>query len=163
MKKRASFDVSAIKSVRLNLLESQVDLILNALMFYQYNLEYVAGIFSDSEEERLNELAKVKYTYEHLRSSKADQLYSEDKEINKILAKEINNIKIDSKLNIKLNATEEEILNLINREKYITQLELAKLMALSESCIYKNLKNLKAKGIIERVGSNKNGYWKILI
>ena len=70
----ASFDVSSIKSVRLNLLESQVDLILNALMFYQYNLEYVAGIFSDSEEERLNELAKVKYTYEHLRSSKADQI-----------------------------------------------------------------------------------------
>ena len=33
---------------------------------------------------------------------------------------------------------------------------------LSENCIYKNLQTLKAKGIIERIGSNKKGYWKIL-
>ena len=32
----------------------------------------------------------------------------------------------------------------------------------SENCIYKNLRTLKAKGIIERIGSNKKGYWKIL-
>ena len=62
MKSNKKFDLNAIKSVQLNLLDSQVDLILNALMFYKY----------------------------------------------------------------------------------------------------KNLKILKAKGIIERMGSNKNGYWKIL-
>ena len=53
-------------------------------------------------------------------------------------------------------------LNLINRKKYITQAELSKLLDLSENCIYKNLRTLKAKGIIERIGSNKKGYWKIL-
>lgn len=33
--------------------------------------------------------------------------------------------------------------------------------SLSEPGVNKNLKQLKEKGIIERVGSNKTGYWKI--
>ena len=162
MKSNRKFDINDIKSVQLNLLDSQVDLILNALMFYQYNLEYVASIFSESEEERLTELSKVMYTYKQIEASKAEQLYSDDKKINRILAKDVNDIKIDSELKILLNSTEEQILNLINREKYITQAELSKLLDLSENCIYKNLRTLKAKGIIERIGSNKKGYWKIL-
>ena len=162
MKSNSKFDINDIKSVQLNLLDSQVDLILNALMFYQYNLEYVASIFSESEEERLTELSKVMYTYKQIEASKAEQLYSEDKKINRICAKDVNNIEIASELKILLNSTEEQILNLINREKYITQAELSKLLDLSENCIYKNLRTLKAKGIIERIGSNKKGYWKIL-
>ena len=162
MKSNSKFDINDIKSVQLNLLDSQVDLILNALMFYQYNLEYVASIFSESEEERLTELSKVMYTYKQIEASKAEQLYSEDKKINRICAKDVNNIEIDSELKILLNSTEEQILNLINREKYITQAELSKLLDLSENCIYKNLRTLKSKGIIERIGSNKKGYWKIL-
>ena len=162
MKSNSKFDINDIKSVQLNLLDSQVDLILNALMFYQYNLEYVASIFSESEEERLTELSKVMYTYKQIEASKAEQLYSEDKKINRICAKDVNNIEINSELKIILNSTEEQILNLINREKYITQAELSKLLDLSENCIYKNLRTLKSKGIIERIGSNKKGYWKIL-
>ena len=102
------------------------------------------------------------YTYKQIEASKAEQLYSEDKKINRICAKDVNDIEIDSKLKILINSTEEQILNLINREKYITQAELSKLLELSENCIYKNLRTLKAKGIIERIGSNKKGYWKIL-
>ena len=162
MKSNSKFDINDIKSVQLNLLDSQVDLILNALMFYQYNLEYVASIFCKSEEVRLTELSKVMYTYKQIEASKAEQLYSEDKKINRICAKDVNNIEINSELKILLNSTEEQILNLINREKYITQAELSKLLDLSENCIYKNLRTLKAKGIIERIGSNKKGYWKIL-
>lgn len=162
MKSNRKFDINDIKSVQLNLLDSQIDLILNALMFYQYNLEYIASIFSESEEKRFTELSKVMYTYKQIEASKAEQLYSEDKKINRICAKDVNNIEIDSELKILLNSTEEQILNLINREKYITQAELSKLLDLSENCIYKNLRTLKSKGIIERIGSNKKGYWKIL-
>ena len=64
MGRKAKFDINDIKSVQLNLLDSQVDLILNALIFYKYNLEYVASMFSESEEERITELSKVIYTYE---------------------------------------------------------------------------------------------------
>lgn len=132
MKSNKKFDINDIRSVQLNLLDSQVDLILNALMFYQYNLEYVAAVFSKSQEERSTELSKVMYTYEPIKATKVEQLYSEDKKINRICAKEINDIDIESTLNIKLNSTEEKILNLINREKYITQAELSKLLGLSE-------------------------------
>ena len=156
MGRKAKFDINAIKSVQLNLLDSQVDLILNALMFYKYNLKYVASMFSESEEERITELSKVIYTYEQINSSKVEQLYSENNK------KEIDNIEMNLKPNITLNLTEERILNLIKSKKHITQTELSKLLSLSENCIYKNLKTLKAKRIIERIGSNKNGYWKIL-
>ena len=163
MKNNKKFDLNAIKSVHLNLLDSQVDLVLNALMFYKYNLEYVASMFSESEEERITELSKVIYTYEQINLSKVEQLYSEDNKTNGICIKEIDDIEMNLKPNITLNSTEERILNLIKRKKHITQSELSKLLSLSENCIYKNLKTLKAKGIIERIGSNKNGHRKIIL
>ena len=131
-------------------------------MFYKYNLEYVASMFSESEEERITELSKVIYTYEQINLSKAEQLYSEDNNTNRICIKEINDIEMNLKPNITLNSTEERIINLIKSKKHITQAELSKLLSLSENCIYKNLKTLKTKGIIERIGSNKNGYWGIM-
>ena len=162
MERKAKFDIKAIKSVQLNLLDSQVNLILNALMFYKYNLEYVASMFSESEEERITELSKVIYTYEQINASKVEQLYSENIRTNGICLEEIDNIEMNLKSNIILNSTEERIINLIKSKKHITQAELSKLLNLSENCIYKNLKTLKAKGIIARIGSNKNGYWKIM-
>lgn len=162
MERKAKFDVNDIKSVQLNLLDSQVYLILNALIFYKYNLEYVASMFSESEKERITELSKVIYTYEQINSSKVEQLYSEDNITNGICLEEIDNIEMNLKSNITLNSTEERILNLIKSKKYITQAELAKLLSLSENCIYKNLRTLKVKGIIERIGSNKKGYWQII-
>lgn len=162
MERKAKFDIKAIKSVQLNLLDSQVDLILNALMFYKYNLEYVASMFSESEEERITELSKVIYTYEQINASKVEQLYSENIRTNGICLEEIDNIEMNLKSNITLNSTEERIIKLIKSKKHITQAELSKLLNLSENCIYKNLKTLKAKGIIARIGSNKNGYWKIM-
>ena len=48
MQNNKKFDVNNIKSVELNLLDSQVDLILKSLMFYKYSLEYVADMFTES-------------------------------------------------------------------------------------------------------------------
>ena len=53
------------------------------------------------------------------------------------------------------------IIELIKSNKYITQPEIAKNLNLSENCIYKNLKILKNKNLISRIGANKNGYWEI--
>lgn len=160
----AKFDINDIKSVHLTLLESQIDTILNALMLYRFNQEHVADSFSPSDEERKTELAKVIYTYQEILSYKAEQLYGKDQNINRIIAKEHEqeNIEISPKLSISLNATEEKILNLIKAEKYITEAELSKILNLSANCIYKNLKKLKSKELVERVGPNKNGYWKIM-
>lgn len=63
--------------------------------------------------------------------------------------------------NIKLNQTSLAILNLIENNKYITQEQMIKELNLSRTAITKNIDSLKENGVLERVGSNKTGYWKI--
>ena len=59
--------------------------------------------------------------------------------------------------------TQEKIINLIMKNPAITQVEMAKILDLTRDGISYNIKILKEKGIIERVGSTKNGFWKINI
>ncbi len=58
--------------------------------------------------------------------------------------------------------TQEKILRLIKKNPNITQTEMAKVLNLTRDGISYNLKILKEKGIAKRVGSTKNGMWKIL-
>lgn len=57
--------------------------------------------------------------------------------------------------------TEKEILKLIKNMPTITQIQLGKEINLTPRTIRRNIDNLKGKGVIERVGSDKKGYWKI--
>lgn len=57
--------------------------------------------------------------------------------------------------------TQEKIINLIKKNPGITQVEMAKALDLTRDGISYNIKTLKEKGIIERVGSTKNGIWKV--
>ena len=57
--------------------------------------------------------------------------------------------------------TQEKIINLIRKNPAITQVEMVKILNLTRDGISYNIKILKEKGIIERVGSTKNGSWKI--
>lgn len=57
--------------------------------------------------------------------------------------------------------TQEKIINLIKKNPSITQVEMAKLLDLTRDGISYNIRILKKNGIIERVGSTKNGIWKI--
>ena len=59
-------------------------------------------------KERKTELAKVTYTYKQISAYKVEQLYSKNKKINRICAKEINDVDTSNMLNIKLNSTEEK-------------------------------------------------------
>lgn len=61
-----------------------------------------------------------------------------------------------------LNESELEILNKIKDNPQITTKELVNKTKLSESYINKIFHSLKEKNIIKRIGSNKNGYWKII-
>lgn len=58
--------------------------------------------------------------------------------------------------------TQEKMINLIKKNPSITQVEMSKALNLTRDGISYNIKVLKEKGIIERVGSTKNGTWKIL-
>lgn len=63
---------------------------------------------------------------------------------------------------LKLNDRRKSILQEIQKNPYITYKELSDAMGISVAAIGYNIKFLKDKGYIERIGSNKSGYWKIL-
>ena len=60
------------------------------------------------------------------------------------------------------NKTEDKIVELIRDNPNITIQQIIIKTGLSEPGVKKNLKQLKEKAIIERVGSNKTGYWNVL-
>lgn len=63
---------------------------------------------------------------------------------------------------VNLNDTEIKILELIRKNNNITAINIAENIDMTEKTAKRNLKSLKEKGYIERVGSDKTGYWKII-
>ncbi len=63
---------------------------------------------------------------------------------------------------INISATEQAVLSVIRKNEKITKAELQKETSLGKSTIDRAIKALKEKRFIERVGSNKTGYWKII-
>ena len=61
-----------------------------------------------------------------------------------------------------LNKTQKRIVEIIDKNPNITQQILAERMKLTRVAIALNLKQLKEKNIIERVGSDRKGIWKII-
>jgi predicted HTH transcriptional regulator len=60
-----------------------------------------------------------------------------------------------------LNNLQNSILKLIMDKPNITQEELARLLDVNKRTIIRNFKVLLENNYIERIGANKNGYWKI--
>lgn len=76
------------------------------------------------------------------------------------------NVGINVEIKIKekypeLSNTSIDIINLVENNNHITQPEIAKELDKATNTIYRNIKVLKDMGILERVGSNKKGYWRI--
>lgn len=61
-----------------------------------------------------------------------------------------------------MESTQDKILYLIRENPKITQIMMSKELGFARSTISSNLQKLKEKGIIERMGSDRNGYWKLL-
>lgn len=62
----------------------------------------------------------------------------------------------------KLNPTRQRIMEEIRNNPNITQPQLMALIGLGRTAIQNNITFLRENGYIERVGSNKNGYWKVV-
>lgn len=60
-----------------------------------------------------------------------------------------------------LNKLQNSIMNLIMDKPSITQEELARLLDVNKRTIIRNFKTLIDEKYIERIGANKNGYWKV--
>lgn len=56
-----------------------------------------------------------------------------------------------------------KILKLLVEDPGYTYLKLAKETSLSQKTIYMRLKRMQEDGLIERVGSARNGYWKVMV
>jgi len=56
----------------------------------------------------------------------------------------------------------DNILNLISSDSSISTSTLAKTLGVNTKTIKRDIQRLKSEGILERVGTNKGGYWKIL-
>lgn len=61
-----------------------------------------------------------------------------------------------------LNLIQNKILTLIKQNPKITQIEIAKILGVSREKVKYNIAILKVNNILERIGSNKIGEWKIL-
>ena len=60
-----------------------------------------------------------------------------------------------------LTSNQIKLLELIETRPSVTKEEMAKHIGISTTAIDNNIKTLKEKGILERVGGRKEGYWKI--
>lgn len=67
------FNINNIHSIELNLLNGQVKIILRSLELYGYNLEYMLNSGDSSDEAKQEKIALLKYTYEQILASKAEQ------------------------------------------------------------------------------------------
>ena len=76
-----------------------------------------------------------------------------------------NKVSTDDTINdtIKLTKNERDILNSIIRNNQITREEIVSVTNISDRTVSRIIKRLQEENIIERKGSKKTGYWKILI
>lgn len=84
-----------------------------------------------------------------------------DIDLEKDLDKDLLN-DLEKLCNINLSKNQKQITILIYKNKYITQKQLAILLGINERNIRVNVNKLKIKGIIQRIGPDKGGYWKVL-
>ena len=64
--------------------------------------------------------------------------------------------------NVSVNVSvKEKIIDIITQMPTITVKELSKMLSVTERTIYRQIEILKTENKIERVGSDKTGYWKI--
>ena len=67
----------------------------------------------------------------------------------------------DMKTDLKISDIDNIILHLINENSQISITDIAKKIERGLTATKERISKLKAKGLIERVGADKGGYWKI--
>ena len=82
--------------------------------------------------------------------------------IEEIIATEKNDTVIDTVNNtVNLSENQQKIIAAIKEKPFVTQDELAKIVGITRRNIVENMKKLQQKGVIRRVGADKNGYWLV--
>ena len=69
---------------------------------------------------------------------------------------------LDNRLGDRLGDREWQILETVWNNPVISITEMARYFKISTTAVEKNIKRLKEKGVLERVGSTRKGYWNII-
>lgn len=69
----------------------------------------------------------------------------------------------DKKNSVVTEVTEKKIIELLKDNSKYKTVEIAEILDISRKTVIIKLKNLREKGIIERVGSERKGYWNIYL
>ena len=64
---------------------------------------------------------------------------------------------------LSLTTRQADVMHLILDKPDITRKEMAGSLGINESAIQKHVEKLKEKGVIERIGGDRGGYWKVLV
>ena len=94
------------------------------------------------------------------RSIKVVFPYSEEPEVEGIVDRKVAS-KVDSKETVNLNSTQKRIVKIMKGNPEITIAKLSDAIGIGNSGIKKNIAKLKEAGVIERLGSDKTGRWKV--
>ncbi|MBS3749394.1 MAG: winged helix-turn-helix domain-containing protein [Candidatus Thermoplasmatota archaeon] len=68
----------------------------------------------------------------------------------------------DVTVNVTVNDTQKKILKEMRKKPGITYDELAEIVNKSRRTIIRQVKDLREKGLVKRIGSDKSGHWKII-
>ena len=90
--------------------------------------------------------------------------FREDAIVVKIPFNRINEVgnKVGNKDDIKLTINRKKIIVEIRNNPNVTSKQLAIILGISETAVEKNIKYLRENEYIERIGSNKTGFWKVI-
>ena len=69
--------------------------------------------------------------------------------------------KVGNKNDVRMTPNRNKIMLEIRNNPNVTAAQLSMILKISVTAVQKNLKYLKNAGCIERIGSNKSGYWKV--
>ena len=68
---------------------------------------------------------------------------------------------INDQINDQINEIDKNVLNLMRGNKNITSLEMSEKLNISLKTVVRSIKKLRELNILERIGSNKTGYWQV--
>lgn len=102
--------------------------------------------------------ARVKFEFKNLKSGFLVIFYRPGIKIGKVPERVLE--KVPEKVLEKITDNQQKILNSILANKHVTISELAVTVGISERKIRENIRKLKNKGLLKRVGPDKGGYWK---
>ena len=73
------------------------------------------------------------------------------------------NLSVTPKVTDGVTEEERQVTELLQKDSTYTTAMLAEALGISRKTVSKRLKSLKDKGIVERVGSDRKGYWKLFL